>query len=224
MILRTIAYRLLGQRAQQRMSDRFWARSMDTYAAPAAYYETRERELESLLSSLPLARRALDQGCGDGRFTAVVSRHSVEVDAYDISPALISSARTRRLGNVHFEVAEIENTPSRKYDLVICMGVTSCIAEDGKYVRVIDRLSQSVDEGGHLLLVDTVSRSRTVIKAQRHGHLGKYRDAAAYVEQVESHGLSLVAERILIDWNERLRNMMYLYQAVGIARTPTLGW
>ena len=213
MILRTFAYRLLGQQAMQRMSERFWTRSVDTYAAPAAYYDARERILDEFLGSLPPVSAALDQGCGDGRFTAVVAKHAAHVDAYDISPALIASAKLRRLDNVAFDVGEVGTMPAGKqYDLVTCMGVTSCIVDDEKYANAVDSLTGSLREDGHLLLIDTVALGKTVTKAQKHGYIGKYRNATQYMDQVMSRGLMLVDNRVLIDWSSKLSNCMYLFQ------------
>lgn len=211
--VRTIAYGFLGQRTLQRMSQRFWSRASDTFVASAGYYENREKELDSLLRIMPAINRALDQGCGDGRFTAIVAKHAKLVDAFDISSDLIASARKRNLENVCFEARELESSPKAKYDLVTCMGVLSCIHEDEKYNRVLDLLTDCVSSPGYLLLVDTVTlKHKDVIRAYKHGHIGKYRNHEAYLSNVMARGFDLSSTNTLADWSSTLSNRMWLFR------------
>ncbi len=221
--VRALTHRIIamvgGQALLQRLSEAFWARSRDTYVASPAYYDHRERALRDLLAGMSAPTHALDQGCGDGRFTLVMVDYCGTVDAFDLSPALIEKASRmvieQNRTNVRFAVREMERADIRSspYDLVACMGVTTCVVDDVKFARVLDQLRDATAQGGHLLLIDTLSDDTSDrIVSHRFGYVAKYRSLRAYIEQVESRGFVKCQEIFLTAWSEKLINKLFLFK------------
>lgn len=139
----------------------FWRQAETTFLASPEYYSRRLEKLESMLARWPGIDRAIDIGCGDGHFTRLFAAKARYVVGYDLSASLISSAResAKRSGirNVEFRLGDIDEIPdSDRYDLVICMGVSSCILDEGKYARLLDLCCGILEPDGRLLMVDTV--------------------------------------------------------------------
>jgi SAM-dependent methyltransferase len=65
-------------------------------------------------------RRALDVGCGEGRFCRMLKQHGIEVTGVDPTPALIQAARARDADSAYIE-ARAERLPFGygTFDLVI---------------------------------------------------------------------------------------------------------
>jgi SAM-dependent methyltransferase len=65
-------------------------------------------------------RKALDVGCGEGRFCRMLKPHGVDVVGVDPTPALIAAARTRDTTGVYLE-APAERLPfgDETFDLVV---------------------------------------------------------------------------------------------------------
>jgi SAM-dependent methyltransferase len=65
-------------------------------------------------------RKALDVGCGEGRFCRMLKPHGVDVVGVDPTPALIAAARTRDTRGVYLE-APAERLPfgDETFDLVV---------------------------------------------------------------------------------------------------------
>jgi len=65
-------------------------------------------------------RRALDVGCGEGRFCRMLKAHGVDVVGVDPTPALIAAARARDTSGVYLEArAERLPFPNETFDLVV---------------------------------------------------------------------------------------------------------
>lgn len=55
----------------------------------------------------PRCRRALDVGCGTGKFARLLTRHAGEVDAVDRSAEMIAVARATETPKVNYLVADL---------------------------------------------------------------------------------------------------------------------
>ena len=202
---------------EQSISERFWEKSSCTYLAPPDYYDRKEAILKDILGRLPRFRKVIDIGSGDGRFTLLLARCADEVIGYDVSPALVekaTEAATRAgCGNTTFLRQEMETiAPCEKFDLVSCMGVTSCILEDAKFLRMLDKFRMLCRRNACLLLVDTLSTEKDQIASDQSGYIAKYRNAGDYVNLIERRGFAL-RERVRISEMEekKLINDLFLF-------------
>lgn len=201
--------RLNKQRASlQNDSETYWKNSTNTYLAPSDYYEAKEAILQQFLLRLPPIEKAIDIGCGDGKFTFQLAKFAKEILAYDISSALIDKAReaasTCGATNVTFSVQELEAiAPFAKYDLVACMGVTSCIIDDIKFVFFLDKLRSLCRQGAYLLLIDTLSTANEQNAKDQNGYVAKYRVIDDYRRLFERRGFALREEILIKESIER---------------------
>jgi SAM-dependent methyltransferase len=206
---------------EQSSSEDFWSKSTCTFLAPDDYYERKEKILYSVLSKQTRFRTAIDIGCGDGRFTFILAKYTDEVTGYDISPVLIEKARNAFAhdnagsGKFTFKNQEIDMiVPHEKYDLVSCMGVTSCIIDDIKFLSILDKFRLLSKPGSSLLLIDTLSLEQEKIVSDHSGYIAKYRNMEDYLNLIVRRGYDL-KEKILLseDADKKLINQLFLFVA-----------
>lgn len=95
-------------------------------------------------------RKALDVGCGEGRFCRMLRQNGVSSTGIDPTPALIAAARTRDPGGHYFE-AEAERLPfgDESFDLIIRYLSLIDISDVQAAIQEIARVLQP---GGTLLI------------------------------------------------------------------------
>jgi 2-polyprenyl-3-methyl-5-hydroxy-6-metoxy-1,4-benzoquinol methylase len=96
--------------------------------------------------------KALDLGCGSGRWTRYLSKRVGHVDAVDPSQAVMHAAlRHQDLTNVRWNQAGVDNIPFApgQFDLVICLGVLHHVPGTAE---ALAKLAKQVRPGGHLLI------------------------------------------------------------------------
>lgn len=83
--------------------------------ATGSYMRYEIETIEGVIPQAPSRSLAIDLGCGTGRDSFVLARHFQQVYGYDFSPEMIRVAGTNKLsrgiGNVGFEVLDIEDSP-----------------------------------------------------------------------------------------------------------------
>jgi 2-polyprenyl-3-methyl-5-hydroxy-6-metoxy-1,4-benzoquinol methylase len=96
-------------------------------------------------------RRALDVGCGTGRWTYAMARLGAQVTAVDFSDAAVEKTRqvTRGCGHVEVIKASLWRLPFRpeEFDFVVCWGVLHHTRDTAAAFRAIAPL---VRQGGYL--------------------------------------------------------------------------
>ncbi|RYE41858.1 MAG: class I SAM-dependent methyltransferase [Hyphomicrobiales bacterium] len=196
----------------------YWQNAQSTFLASDAYYATKEEALKRTLEALGPVETAIDIGCGTGRYTLLLAQYVRDVQAYDVSVGLVSQAQeaatTKGVQNVRFHCAEIERVlPAETFDLVACMGVTSCLIDDLTFLAAIDKLMQLARPGGHVLLVDTLSTEHGHVSTDASGYVAHYRAATDYQKILEKRGLQLTSSTILATAEDRrLINSLSLYR------------
>ncbi|GAA2282480.1 class I SAM-dependent methyltransferase [Nonomuraea roseoviolacea subsp. roseoviolacea] len=66
------------------------------------------------------ARRALDVGCGTGRFARTLAARGLDVDAVDPDKAVIDAATGQGIRYIHGDITTMELEPGR-YDYISCL-------------------------------------------------------------------------------------------------------
>lgn len=138
-----------------------------------------------------------------------------QVDAIDISIALIAKARSRaaapELDNITFSVAsELPEDRVEHYDVVCAMGVLVCLIDDGSFTTTLDRLGRSVRPSGYLLLRETVSGLGRVVW-RRDDYVARYRPRRATLDLLVELGFELVVDRQLAIWSAEEQRSNYLW-------------
>jgi SAM-dependent methyltransferase len=142
----------------------FWRNCSSTFLTNPEYYDACETVLKrDILPSIEARRRALDAGCGNGRFTEALAKHAEKVDAFDLSPMLIEQARaaavSKGTSNIDYWMDDIVDPKRRlgRYDLVACMGVLSTVVDDWAAEKVARLLMRVAEPGAYCILRDSVS-------------------------------------------------------------------
>ncbi|MFC7220198.1 class I SAM-dependent methyltransferase [Streptomyces polyrhachis] len=103
--------------------------------------------------------RAVDLGCGSGRFTGMLAERYEHVLAVDIAAREIEMARTAHpRDNVDFRVRAYEDVTAAadgRFDLVFSVNT---IHHRDDYGAVLPRIRELLAPGGHLVLMDIVDR------------------------------------------------------------------
>jgi 2-polyprenyl-3-methyl-5-hydroxy-6-metoxy-1,4-benzoquinol methylase len=185
---------------EQTIASAYWSSCTSTFHGPPDYYQKTEQVLiESVLPLIAPGSRVLDAGCGNGRFTAILARRAANIDAFDISPALVDEARRSALAagltHVHFEVGDLAAVGRRKgtYDVVSCMGVISTIIDDWLFDRIVKGLVSKMRVGGCLISRDSLSTEPDGQLVSSDSYATRYRNEASYDRAFESAGLIRVA-------------------------------
>jgi len=202
----------------QYSSEQYWEKCSYTYLATPDYYDAKESILGKVLMQLPKFEKGIDIGCGDGRYTFILGKHVKEITGYDISSSLINKAKEAAValnaGNISFVTQEFEKIlPYEKYDLVTCFGVTSCIIDDIKFLRIVDKFKMLSRDGAYLLLIDTLSSAQEQSVTDQSGYIAKYRAIDDYRGLVVRRGFVL-KEEILIkeDTESKLVNKLFVFE------------
>jgi len=101
--------------------------------------------------------RAVDLGCGNGRFTGLVADRYDKVLAVDIAERQVEIARARRdrpnISYEHRDLREVAPERDGQFDLVLSVNTINHLRDHGNVLRHIRGL---VAPGGHAVLVDIV--------------------------------------------------------------------
>lgn len=140
-------------------------------------------------------RRAIDFGCGNGRFLPLLARHFGRVHALDHSPRLLVRAKHRwaALGNIEFTRADLCADGTRWPAADFGLSVNVLMAPSpSKRRAMLECIRRSLRRGAHLLLV---------------------------VPSLES---ALLSSRRRIQWNERLGHSPGRAVTAGLTRDERL--
>jgi SAM-dependent methyltransferase len=134
--------------------------------------------------------RAVDLGCGSGRFTGLLADRYAHVVAVDIADREIDIARRKRARpNVTYRVADIlDVTPRRdgRFDVVLSVNTLFNLFRDHEPGDVLRHVRSLVAPGGTAVILDVVSaRSDSALRQRWWGiqdavrTFGRHRSAAA---------------------------------------------
>jgi tellurite methyltransferase len=100
-------------------------------------------EVIRLTQTLPCGASVLDIGCDDGRNAPFLSRHGMQVDAFDISESGIVKLKNTAADQglkINTWVQDVRTfRPSVTYDVVICHGVLHFL-ERPEWLQVLHRI------------------------------------------------------------------------------------
>jgi len=101
--------------------------------------------------------QALEIGCAEGTFTAMLASRCDSLLAVDISPTALDRARTRCNAVSHVRFAEWDlrrDTPTDVFDLVVVMDVLTYFARLSALREARDKLVAAARPGGYLLIAN----------------------------------------------------------------------
>jgi SAM-dependent methyltransferase len=195
-----------------------WRQCTNTFVTNAEYYTKCENAIRhELIPRLGRIGRLLDAGCGNGRFTLLFVHISDEIEAHDLSPALIGDARRAAsdagLNRVRFYVDDVIHAriPTGAYNAVSCMGVLSTIVDDWAFQTVARKLSDALKTRGVLLLRESVSLLPEGQLVESDTYATRYRNEQDYCAHFSELGLTLEHTVPLAEFGTSV-NKFYLYR------------
>lgn len=112
--------------------------------------------LESYLSKIPKGK-ALDLGCGEGKFSIFLSKNNFEVDAIDKEEAGIEKLKKfikqNKITNINPQVKDILdfNFKPNNYNLIIASQVLDFL-KLSEIEKIIDKIKTSTKKGGYIFI------------------------------------------------------------------------
>ena len=133
------------------------------------YAKLQRRVYRNLLSPVPPAAagaRALDVGCGAGRWSRLLADEGYETVGIDLQAELIEANR-RRYPDVEFEQAADPGLQfAQPFDLVSTVTVIQHIPFDEQRA-VVERLRALIENGGRFIALENVSHQELHVFARR---------------------------------------------------------
>lgn len=173
----------------------------DTAAPSDELYADLIRALE-----IPHASRVLEVGCGFGRTIPMLHAITPQVDAIDISEAMIDIARKNcaELAGVQFHVSEAEKTPfpSERFERLICFGVFDALyqrealiefnrvlAQQGR-VLITGKNDNYFPDDDKALVAETNARAK--------GHPNYFTDVSKLLSNIQLFGFDILQQRFYL--------------------------
>lgn len=151
----------IGNRSRRRLDSEYRA-SID----PLGYArECEQRRFKRALQMLDEVRgnrtfhNAVEVGCGEGAFTAMLADRCDALLAVDLSPAAVQRAAPRCSHQRHVRFSEFDirrHALGGERDLIVAVGVLEYIYRTGVLRRVRRQLIAALRPGGYLLVGNTV--------------------------------------------------------------------
>ncbi len=110
--------------------------------------------LPSVLEPVRRTKAALELGCGAGRHTVLLADHFDQVEAVDLSGAMIRLARRKRArGNISYLESDLRDVDG-SYDFVLSVATLHHVSD---LTEALSRIKAATTPGARVVLVDTVS-------------------------------------------------------------------
>lgn len=103
----------------------------------------------------PGTSRALDVGCGIGRWSKELAARGHEVTGFDLSPYMIEQARRQAGGRCAFEVGDVAALRlNRRFDFILCVTVVQHVTDSARALESIRRLAEHLTPSGRLVMLE----------------------------------------------------------------------
>ena len=147
----------------------YWSNRAETFDLSCAHKIRTEAELSAWVSlfrwhgRLAAGSRVLELASGTGEITRVLARIGCDIDAIDLSEAMIERARLKHPGAaVRFHLGDAENTmmADNAYDAVVCRHLVWTLVDP---IAAFADWWRVLKPGGRLVIVDGDWVSTTVL-------------------------------------------------------------
>ncbi len=188
------------------------------------FFRPYQRLLADVISaverSTPKGGNVLDAGCGTGNFSLGLGLRGYNVEAIDISPAMLHPARSKKrkagLDNVEFREWDIEKGlalyPDATFDCVVSVHALYTLREPEAAIREYLRVLKA---SGHLVMAEPRSAIKIIPIAKEIYREGGLKDVVKLLVTQSGVGLcNLLIGKRLVDGNyhyweeERLRSIL----------------
>lgn len=194
-----------------------WQSVEKNAVASPGYYDKCEELLKNFAGRhLDGGMTILDLGCGDGRFTETMVQFCKSAVGYEFSAAMLEKARELRASEkLAFFPIDLEKRdwtlPSAQ--LAMCMGVLTYIHEDSQMEYILDKVRNSLAEGGGSIFItrESLSKKDTFRWMTQGKYYSIYRSYADYYNLFIKNGFEFVNEIKLFE-DDYVINAFRLWQ------------
>ncbi|MGE0550337.1 MAG: class I SAM-dependent methyltransferase [Kofleriaceae bacterium] len=163
-----------------------------------------ERRMK-ILRQLGPYRRALDIGCGDGRWTTALSEISSDVVATDFCEEFVEATRAmaRSAGrrNVTASVQDVRSLDVPGPSDLVVLGAVTMYVDDGDMAKLTARLAKELVVPGGLVYIRASTHRGTTFINNTGTYQAVYRPPAFYRELFERHGFTTLEQRNVPEYN-----------------------
>jgi ubiquinone/menaquinone biosynthesis C-methylase UbiE len=190
-----------------------------------AYLQATQRRALAPWLRVAANDRALDVGCGVGRWSLAMARRGADVTGVDLSANMVSEA-TRRAAeegvssHCRFAQADVaELSVPGDFSRIVVVTVLQHILEDARLERAVSALARHLAPGGRLVALEAAP-------GDRHGHCDtavfRARGAAGYLRAFAAAGLAPVAVHGVDPAPWKTRFLPHYASLPGWLRVPAL--
>lgn len=206
----------------QKTASSYWKSSRNSYIGSEEIYTKQDSALTRLfIPKISKYDQLLDIGCSDGRFAFLIYRHCKSIDAFDLSPHLIKSAKDHAekygVKNINFTVQDLRDLKTEKiYNHVMCMGVFTAIPDERILNEAVLKLPKIVKKNGYFVLKDSLASSDSRVYVNK-DYAAKYRNEANFKSMFEKIGFCLEIEEVLHTsymFDQEISSKFLLYKKV----------
>lgn len=173
----------------------FWKNTGHTELASPEFYARSEAILRAIGKVLLKKHfRVADIGCGNGRFTQIISNYCASITGYDLSSTLLALAQaTHPLANGGYVATDLEKDDFKlgDLDIVFCLGIFSTLHDEAAIGRILAKVAEALPIGGILVSRDTISADETYKKAYDNGYYAVYRSFEEHMRLFAKAGFVL---------------------------------
>jgi ubiquinone/menaquinone biosynthesis C-methylase UbiE len=198
-------------------SAEFWDRIADRYSRqPIADGASYARKLAATQARMRPDMKVLELGCGTGSTALEHAPHVAQIDATDVSAAMIEIGRDKAaktgIGNVKFVQAGVEDfdAPDGSYDMILALSLLHLLPERESALATIYRWLKpdGIFVSSTVCLADRMGFMRPIIPVMQ--WLGKapyvsFLRAAGFQAEVEAAGFSVEEQ-----WTHGRANSLFL--------------
>jgi len=185
-----------------KISRSFWSsRNSKNWDLSSRYPELQDAQTKALIGFFnknfkDKKIKMLDLGCSDGSSSIFIVKDYLRYgQGLDISSEFIKTANKEAKNNninVDFstwDACEEELKITNSFDVVMALGLFTCITEDKVFENIINAISTQVKKGTYLLIKDTLSDTHDTQKVlKNHLYAAKYRFIDQYVKDICDKG------------------------------------
>ena len=197
--------------------DSGWNESAQAYIA---FQDAGDRNRTLLLDPVMLdlcgdvqGRSAVDIGCGEGRFSRILSERGASVVGIDITPTMITEASARGCDGIRYCVSNAECLPFRDASFDICVSYITLVDIVG-YGEAIAEMARMLKPGGELIVANLGFVTASDGWERDEGGNRLYHRLDRYAEEW-SRTFDWVGIRI-VNWHRPLSAYMSAYLRAGL--------
>lgn len=184
------------------------------------YYALAEEVLKKILEEFfPNKIKAIDVGCGSGRYTKCIASYCDYIHGFELSKVLVQQAKKEfPLANGEYHQFDLEDKEwdfPHSADAIFCMGVFATIVDYGSLLKILENFYSTLQQNGLLITRDSLTSEKTIEQAHPNGYYSVYRNKNSFLKLMKRKGFHLEKDFPLTQ-KGTLGNAYYVFRKKNI--------